>query len=251
MFRRKQVKVALFAAALLALIGSGALGPRGVAAQDATPTPSSSGASTVTVNGMGSVMVTPDAATVSIGVNIVNANLAEAQAQANTQMNDVIEALKAAGIEDADIQTTNYSVNVIQEYDTNGYPARVSGYQVNNQVNVMVRDIAKLGEILESAVTAGANSIYGVGFIVSDPAAASKQARTDAVEDATRKAGEIAEATGMTLGKIVSVSESFGPSPLPKYYGAADAAAEMSAVPVQMGSNTITVEVQMTFELVP
>lgn len=247
---RNHLKVWLFATAIVALIGASALSAKDVSAQDATPTAAVSGASTVTVNGTGSVTITPDEASISVGVNIVNASLAEAQAQATTQMNQVIDALKAAGIAELDIQTSNYSVNVIQEYDTNGYPARVSGYQVNNQVNVKVRDIAKLGDILESAVAAGANSIYGVSFVVSDSADAAKQARTEAVADATRKAQEIADATGMSLGRIVTVTETNGPSPMPMPYGGKEMAADMASVPIQQGGNIITVDVQMTFELV-
>lgn len=250
MIGRHLSKTLLVATALVATIGGSTFSMRGAGAQDATPTPAGVAVSTVSVNGTGSVTITPDAASISVGVNVVNANLAEAQSLATSQMNDVIAALKAAGIADVDIQTSNYSVNVIQEYDTNGYPARVSGYQVNNQVNVIVRDIAKLGETLESAVAAGANSIYGVSFIVSDSADAAKQARTDAVADATSKAEQIAEATGMTLGRVLSVTESYGPYPMAKSYGAGDAMAEMSAVPIQAGGNIITVEVQMTFELI-
>jgi uncharacterized protein YggE len=251
MNRRQHLKRWFFATAAVALIGVSALSDRGVSAQEATPTPTGAGASTVTVNGTGSVTVTPDEASISVGVNVVNASLAEAQSQATTQMNQVIDALKAAGIAELDIQTSNYSVNVIQEYDTNGYPARVSGYQVNNQVNVKVRDISKLGDILEAAVAAGANSIYGVGFVVSDPADAAKQARTDAVADATRKAQEIADATGMSLGRVVSVTETSGPTPMPKQYGGMEMAADMASVPIQQGGNIIAVDVQMTFELVP
>lgn len=251
MATRHRMKSLFAAAALIALLGASMLRAGGVSAQDATPVPATAGISTVSVNGTGSVTVTPDAASISIGVNVVNANLAEAQSLATTQMNEVIAALTAAGIAEEDIQTSNYSVNVIQEYDTNGYPARVSGYQINNQLNVMVREIDELGGILESAVAAGANSIYGVNFVVTDSTGPAKQARTAAVADATRKATEIAEATGMTLGRVITVNESYGPSPMPAYYGAGDAMAEMSAVPIQSGGNIVTVELQMTFELLP
>jgi uncharacterized protein YggE len=189
---------------------------------------------------------------ISVGVNVVNANLSEAQAAATSTMTAVIDALKAAGIDEKDIQTTNYSVNVIQEYDTNGYPARISGYQVMNQVNVMVRDLDKLGEILDAAVQAGANSIYGVNFIVTDSSGAATQARTAAIDDATKKAQEIADATGMTLGKVLSVSETSGPAPMPLSYDAKGGAMEAAAaVPIQSGGSIVSVDVQMTFELLP
>ena len=253
MFGHNRARRGLIAAAMVASIGASVMGiGLRAAAQEATPTTGgTSGASTVTVNGNGSVMVTPDAASISVGVNAINANLSEAQAAATSSMTAVIETLKAAGIEEKDIQTTNYSVSVLQEYDTNGYPARVSGYQVNNQVNVMVRDLDKLGMVLDEAVKAGANSIYGVNFVVTDPADAATQARTAAIADATKKAREIADATGMTLGRIVTVVETFGPTPLPYAYGKAEAMDMAASVPIQTGSSTVTVDVQMTFELVP
>lgn len=248
---RGRLGVWLMAAAVVALVGAGVLNAgRGASAQNATPVPSGSGPSTVSVSGHGSVMVTPDAASISVGVTVINANLSEAQAQATSTMNAVLDALRAAGISDNDVQTSNYSVNVLQEYDTNGLPARVSGYQVSNQVNVMIRDLGKLGDILDAAVQAGANSIYGVSFIVTDSTKAATQARKDAVADATRKAQEIADATGMRLGRVVSVNETSSPVPMPAMYGAADMAVAR-AVPIQPGTNEVAVDLQMTFELVP
>jgi uncharacterized protein YggE len=204
---------------------------------------------TVSVNGSGGANVAPDAASISIGVNVIRSTLTEAQAQATAQMTAVIDALKAAGIADDDIQTTNYSVSIIQDYDTNGYPTKISGFQVNNQVNVIVRDLTELGSILDTAVSEGANSIYGISFIVSDPTAAASAARKLAIENATAKAREIAEATGTTLGRLVSVSESYTSMPVP--YGGANFArdAEMASVPIEGGMSTVTVDVQMVFEL--
>lgn len=191
---------------LLSFAIGGLMVGRGASAQDATPTASSYPA-TISVQGDGTVMVAPDAASISIGVNIVNADLAEAQAQAESQIQAVLTALKAAGIDDKDIQTSNYGVNLIQDYDNNGMPGKITGYQVNNQLNVTVRDLAKLGDILQSAITAGANTVYGINFIVTDSTAAASQARKSAVADATQKATELAEASGGTLGKVIAISE--------------------------------------------
>ena len=254
MFNRQQERDWITAVALLALLGASMVGiGRGASAQVTTPPASTdTGPSMVSVSGNGAVTLAPDAALTSVGVNMINANLSEAQAAATSTMTAIIDALKAADVEGKDIQTTNYSVNVIQEYDTNGYPARVSGYQVTNQVNVMVRDLDKLGEILDAAVNAGANSIYGVSFIVTDTSGAATQARTAAIDDAIKKAQEIAAATGMTLGKVLSVSETSGPAPMPYAYEAKGAAMDAAAaVPIQTGSTIVTVDVQMTFELLP
>ena len=254
MFGHNRVRRGLIVAVMAALIGASVIGGIGLraAAQEATPTSGmTSGGSTVSVNGNGLVTITPDAASISVGVNVIDANLTEAQAAATSSMTAVIDALKAAGVEEKDIQTTNYSVSVLQEYDTNGLPARVSGYQVNNQVNVMVRDLDKLGTVLDEAVKAGANSIYGVSFIVSDSSAAATQARAAAIADATKKAREIADATGMTLGRIVTVTETYGPPPMPYAFGKAESMDMAAAVPIQTGGSIVTVDVQMTFELVP
>lgn len=249
----RRVKVAGVAALTLAMVGAGMMGfGRATAAQDAAATPTAATWSpTISVSGEGSVTVTPDAATVSVGVNAVNANLSEAQAQANNTITVVLEALKAAGIAEKDIQTANYSVNLIQNYDSNGMPGEITGYQVNNQLNVTIRNLDKLGDILETAVAKGANSIYGVTFIVTDSSAAAAQARAAAVADATEKAKQLATAAGGKLGKIGSITESSSPGVMPMPYGkAAGMEAAGDSVAISSGSNTITVNVQMTFEFI-
>ena len=144
-------------------------------AQDATPAAGSTTA-TVSVSGVGMVTVTPDTASVQLGVTVTEATLAAAQESASTQMEAVIAAVKAAGVEDKDIQTSTYYVSVVQNYDENGNPSEVTSFQVQNQVNVVIRDIAKVGDVLDGAVAAGANTIYGVNFYVEDSTAASSEA---------------------------------------------------------------------------
>ena len=206
---------------------------------------------TVYVNGQGVVTVAPDTASVIVGVNIIEKTLSEAQAKATTQMTAVIDALKAAGIDEKDIQTVNYSVNILQNYDSNGNPATIEGFQVSNQVNVTVRDLAQLGTILDTVVGQGANAIYGISFFVNDPSAAASQARTLAVQDAKRKADELAAAAGMTVGRIISISETYSPQPMPVDFARAEAQDAAAAVPIQAGTTAITVDVQVTYELLP
>lgn len=250
----RRVKAIGIAALTLAVVGTGLAGiGRSTAAQDAAATPVPPGSpwqATVSVSGDGSVMVEPDAASVSIGVNTVNANLAEAQAQNNSIITEVLKALKAAGIADKDIQTSSFNVNLIQNYDNNGMPGEITGYQVNNQLNVTVRDLDKLGEVLETAIAKGANSIYGITFMVTDSSAAESQARKLAVADATKKAQELAGASGATLGRIITISETASPGnvPIPFAAGAAKGAAD--SVAISTGTNTIVVNVQITFELI-
>lgn len=239
------------ALAMLGVASFGALDTRGASAKQATPVATTDSPATVYVNGQGVVTVAPDTASVIVGVNIIDTTLSSAQEKATVQMTAVIDALKAAGIDEKDIQTVNYSVNILQNYDQNGNPSTIEGFQVSNQVSVTVRDLAQLGTILDTVVAQGANAIYGINFFVDDPSAAASQARELAVQDAKRKADELAAAAGMQVGRILSISESYSPSPMPVAYGRAEAADTAVAVPIQAGSTAIQVDVQITYELVP
>jgi uncharacterized protein len=223
-------------------------------AQGSTPTPDATGPATVTVNGHGSTTLPPDTASILIGIDVTKPTLAEAQAAAADQMTAIITALKAAGIDEKDIQTVNYSVYVLRNYDNaTGSPTEITGFQVTNQVNVIVRDVDQVGDILDQVVAAGANNIFGINFYVDDTSGPASQARKLAVENATEKATELAEAAGMSLGRVVSINESYGstPPPVPYEAQAKDMAQGGAGTPVQTGTTEVTVDVSMTFELVP
>jgi uncharacterized protein len=241
--------------ALAGLLATSAIGDGIAMAQDDIGTPVVSGMAlgvpTVSVSGHGSVNVPPDTASVSIGVDVIKPTLGEAQEQATTQATAMIDALKEAGIADEDIQTDYYSVNILRDYSENGDPTQITGFEIINQLRVTVRETDQLGELLDAAVNAGANSIYGVTFYVDDQTEAASDARTEAVEDARAKAEELATAAGMTLGPVVAISEGTSPLISPVYnmgrgggMGMAEAAA-----PVEPGSTTVAVDVIMTFEL--
>src|SRR4051794_33768529 len=154
--------------ALAGLLGKSAVsGGIAVAQEDmATPVVSGMGLGvpTVSVSGHGSVNVPPDTASVSIGVDIIKPTLGEAQEQATTQATAVIGALKDAGIAEEDIQTDYFSVNILRDYSENGDPTQITGFEIMNQLAVTVHDTDQLGELLDAAVNAGANSINGVTF---------------------------------------------------------------------------------------
>ncbi len=259
------VRTAGAALALAGLLAAGTVGTAGVVrAQDmATPEVSMAvGVPTVSVSGHGQVNVPPDTASVTIGIDVIQPTLAEAQEQATTQATAVIEALKGAGIADEDIQTAYFSVTILRDYDAaaavgatpgseNADPTQITGFEIMNQLQVTVRDTDMLGNLLDEAVTAGANSINGVTFYVDDQTAAASEARRLAVEDARTKAEELAAAAGLTLGSVVSIAEgTLSPIPPPVFAATGDemAMAE-AAVPVQPGSSTIAVDVSMTFAL--
>jgi uncharacterized protein YggE len=223
-------------------------------AQDGTPTPDATGPATVTVNGHGSVTLPPDTASILIGIDVTKPTLAEAQAAAADQMTAIITALKDAGVEEKDIQTVNYSVYVLRNYDNaTGSPTEITGFQVTNQVNVIVRDVDQVGDLLDQVVDAGANNIFGINFYVDDTSGPASAARELAVQDATEKAEELAAAAGLSLGRVVSINESYGPPPQPLPYQAEarDMAQGAGGTPVQTGTTEVTVDVSMTFELVP
>ncbi|MGI8475734.1 MAG: SIMPL domain-containing protein [Thermomicrobiales bacterium] len=241
--------------ALLALTAAAATGGvAGVGAQaldSATPPPSPAAPGIVSVAGSGMVEVAPDTASITAGVNIVNPKLSEAQAQATDTMGKIIAALKAAGVADKDIQTTNFSVNINQNYDSNGASSQITGYTVGNQVMVTVRDLTKLGSLLDTVVGQGANTIYGITFSVADPTPAASQARKAAVADATRRATEPAAAAGLKLGRLLSISETYGAPSAAMSYASGAGAMDKASVPVQAGTSMVSVDVQMSFELLP
>ena len=244
------------AGAVLALAGLLAASVVGniseVKAQDlATPEAAiTAGIPTVSVSGHGQVTVPPDTASVSMGIDVIQPTLAEAQEQATAQATAVIAALKAAGIADEDIQTDYFSVNILRDYSENADPTQITGFEIINQLQLTVRDTDKLGELLGKAVTAGANSINGVTFYVEDQTAAAREARTLAVEDARTKAEELAAAAGLTLGPVIAIAEgTVAPMPPMTAGAGGEMAKAQAAVPVQPGSSTVAVDVTMTFAL--
>jgi uncharacterized protein YggE len=218
----------------------------------ATPVSESSSVGTITVTGVGEVIVTPDTANIQIGVQVFAEELSDAQAQATEQMTTIIDTLTAAGIEPKDIQTSNYSVSIRQQYDDQGIAVAVLGYDIYNTLSVTVRELDNLGTILDQVVAAGANQIYGISFFTSDLTEATAQARASAVADAQERANQLAAAAGVEVGAIINISEGFSASPMPVDFGRGYAEADMaagSAVPIQTGSQAVQISVTMTFAI--
>ncbi len=240
-----------------ALLGTVILGgvTRGSAASaqgvTGTPGPSDEEPSSVSVGGHGSVILEPDTASIVLGVDIIDTTLLAAQAQATEQMNAILKAVTDAGIAEKDVQTINYSVNLVRDFDDEGNPTRVIEYQVSNQVSIKVRDLDTLGTLLDAVVKAGANNVYGISFFVDDPSEAASQARRLAVRDARAKADEMAAEVGMRIGRVLTMFESSAPPPAPQVFDARAAGqAASEAVPVQTGTSEIAVDVQITYELI-
>jgi hypothetical protein len=211
------------------------------------PTP---GTRTLTVTGTGKAALTPDMAYVTIGVQTENASISEAMATNKTQTQKVIDVIKAQGVDAKDIQTTNFNVYPMQKTGPNGETTGTT-YQVSNSVYVTVRDLNKLGGLLDAVVQNGANTISGIQFDVSDKTTALSSARKDAVKNASDLATELAGAAGVKLGQIVSITVSSNSSPIPMYsaYGMGGGMAASADVPVSAGQMILSEDVTIVYEL--
>jgi uncharacterized protein len=212
------------------------------AAQAQTPQP---GQRTITVTGVGSAYTSPDIAYLSLGVNIANENLATGIKNADTQIAAIKASLKASGIAENDIQTAQY--NVYQEGPPPGAPGRQQ-YHVVNILRATVRDMSKVGDILNKAVAAGANTIYGVDLSVKDTHASETTARKAAFDDAKARATELASNMGGTLGQVVSITESTG-GVLPPGARGLGGGGGGGGGGISGGSLEVTVSLTVTFEV--
>jgi len=212
-----------------------------------TAEPDTQNLRTLTVTGSGQALLTPDIAYVTIGVHTENKNAAEAVSANNTQAQAVTDALKGAGIAAKDIRTTNFSIYPQQQYDDKGQIQGIT-YIVDNSVYVTVRDLTKVGGLLDTAVKAGANSISGVQFDVADKTKALSDARKAAIANATEIGNELASAANVTLGPVQSIN-TYGTTPTPFYDTRAAAVESAAAVPVSPGQLNITVDVQVVFQI--
>ena len=215
------------------------------AASDTTPE------HTIAVTGSGKVTVTPDMATIQLGVAIQKPSAKAAREAAAAAMTKIVAALKALGIADKDIATAMVSLGPVYNYPNNASPV-ITGYQLSNAVTVKVRDLAKLSDVLDNAVAAGATTVDGVSFDVTDRSAAESQARDAAVKDAKAKADTYAKGLGVTITGVASVTENVV---TPIWYGnnfssVAGAATDKAAppsTPVLPGSTDVTITVQVSF----
>lgn len=201
----------------------------------------------MTVNGTGRVTIVPDIATVNIGVRTEADNVTEALDGNTAQANAIADALKATGVEEKDIQTSNFNVYPSDRY--NPMTGEIEGqyFVVENMVNVTVRDLASLGEVLSKVVEAGANNIYGINFNVEDREAAVAEARRLAIEDAKAKAELIAGDAGVELGELTNINVYEGSVPYTYFDAKGGAFAEAAEVPVAAGTLTITMECSLTY----
>ena len=201
---------------------------------------------TINVTGNSEVILAPDIAYVSIGVHSEAETAKAAVATNSTATQAVIDAIKSQGVADKDIQTTNFSVYQQQKFSPTGEDLGVY-FMADNTVYVTMRDITKIGDILDAAVNAGANNIYGITFDVQDKEAAMATGRDQAMADAQTQAEQLATAAGVKLGDVQNISY-YSSSPSPVYYDTKAAGVGGGAsVPVSPGQLTMTVSVNVLY----
>ncbi len=200
----------------------------------------------VTVNGEASVSVAPDMVMIRIGVSSQGKNAREASEANAKEMTKVLAAIEQSGIAKKDIQTSRLSLQ--PQYDTSKPGvARLTGFRVTNQVTIKIRNIGQLPSILDHAITAGANEMSGIEFVVSQQSQLLDQARGEAVADAHRKAELYAKAASTKLGRVIAiVEEGASPPPHPVMQ-----ALRGGAVPVAPGERMLRASVTVTYELAP
>jgi uncharacterized protein len=207
---------------------------------------------TMTVVGEGTATARPDMAVVSVGVVAQAPRAADALAQNSKSMGEVIAAGKEAGIESRDLETSQVSLRPQYSYPAQGSreAPKLVGYEATNMLSIRVRDIGKLGAVLDRLVTVGANQIRGIELTAAQPAPLRDKAREAAMKDAVRKAGLLAEAAGVRLVRLFSVVEDVQEPPRPlSMRMSADAA--RAPVPIEAGELEIRGRVTAVFEIAP
>ncbi len=238
--------VLISAVMLVAIIGLSACGPATIVANPLPPQ------RTLIVNGTGTVTLTPDIAYINIGVHTESPTAADAVASNNTQTQQVVSALKNAGVDAKDIRTSNFSIYPNTQFDPQTNQKLGTTYVVDNTVYVTVHKLDSLGDLLDASVKAGANSVNSIQFDLADKSAALKQARDAAVKDAKTQAQELASAAGVSLGDLQTVNFTDNiPTPMPESFGKGGGgmAPASVAVPINAGTMILTVNVSMTYEI--
>ena len=242
--RRRTFAALTLAAALLLAAVFGLYGNSPVYAADGV-----SDKRTLTVSGQAKVSVSPDIASVNLGVITEDKDAKTAQKTNAAAMDKVIAALKASGVKSEDIQTVNYTIQPKYDYNKETGASTITGYTVDNSVSVTVRDIDKTGSIIDAAADSGVNVSSSISFGLNNYEEYYNAALKNAVLAAKKKAATIADALGVTLKSPVSVNEGGGYSPLSNYV-TYEMKADMNgaSTPVQAGSLEITANVNVVYE---
>lgn len=214
----------------------------------------SASAKTINVTGNGEVTATPDIAYLSLGVLTEKATITEAQSLNSTAMNNVISAIKNAGIKDEDIKTSDYNISPKYNYDKNSGASTLAGYTVSNTLNVTVKDISKVGKIIDTAVANGANTSNSITFGISDYKKYYNMALQNALSDAQGKAQTISSFLNVKLTTPVTITENSSgvPNNYPIYpielASKMDSVSSSASTTIQAGTYKIKANVSLTYQ---
>lgn len=235
-------------AAVLALVL--ATGSLAMPASAQTPAvqPASSDGTLLSVSATGEASRAPDVATASAGVVTQAADASAAMRENAAQMARVMEALRGAGVAERDIQTTGISIHPVYRHAQDEEP-RITGYSASNTVSLKVRDVSRLGAVLDALVSSGANNVNGPSFEIDQPGVVYDEARRKALEQARARATMYAEALGLRVRRIVSISEGGGMQAPRPMYAMRAVAMDAESTPVAPGENTLTAHLEVVFEL--
>jgi uncharacterized protein YggE len=203
---------------------------------------------TITVIGTGRASVQPDLADLRLGVTITAPTVESARSANSSTLAAVIAKLKAIGIEDRDLQTSIVSVSPQYDYSREGAPPRLAGYTFSNLVAAVVRDIERVGDAIDAALTAGATNVDHIAFRVADQSAAEREAREAAVADARLKAETFAAAAGVKIEGVAAIVESGAPIPYPMPVAERMAyAVKDASTPIEPGTNEVVATVTIAY----
>ncbi|MDP3974014.1 MAG: SIMPL domain-containing protein [Candidatus Daviesbacteria bacterium] len=203
---------------------------------------------TFDVTGEGKVDAQPDIATVTVGIQANGSTVKVAQDQINTTINNISKAIKDLGVDQKDVQTTNYNINPNYDFREG---QRITGYSASTNLQIKVRQIDNINSVIDTATTNGANQVSSISFDVDDKIKLQNEAREKAVADAKSKAENAAKIAGFRLGKIINYSENFGgyPIPIPLRSELAVGQAEVPTTQIEPGSAEITVNVNLSYQI--
>jgi uncharacterized protein len=207
-------------------------------------------ATTLSLSAFGEAKIAPDMATITLGVDTAAPTAAQAMRDNAQRMAQVVAALKSAGIESRDLQTSDLSLSPQYANEPNR-PARLTGYQASNKLTVTVNDLSRLGTVADAVVAAGANNIGDIAFGLANPVSAENTARVAAVKALEDKASLYAQAVGYHINRLVNLSEGGDNSPgPPRPMGMmVMRSAQMASTPVEAGELNVRVDITGLFEL--
>ncbi len=213
---------------------------------------SNPGAQGVTATGTGTVYGEPDVAVVNVGVNVQRETVEQARSDAADAQQSVIDSLKQNGVKEEDIQTVQFSVSPQYDYSGSKSQGQIIGYVVSNVVTAKIRDLDTTGKVIDGATQAGGNDavVQGVTFTIDDPSDLKAEARKQAVDQAKQQAQQLADAAGVNLGDLLSISESGGFVPYARNAAALDSSASAGApTPIEPGQVEVNITVNLQYAL--